>query len=341
MALPAKRPTNLAVDLSSDSGVSESDSGTPPFDAPGTSTDSPQNDSGIATTTAPKVQPGSQDHTTGMGNLTSSSFALPTCTAWKENEGQNLEAEIAIVEKTLELALERERQLDDNYIRLEKRLQQSRMEYVDTWTKDYCIVVAPPPLSPEQEEKGRLICASIVYYCREKTYERLAVTLVLIGPAYLEYIVDTVFLDRWWYNDVTIDQLKTVQLTALRILSRHKDGWNSAELINNSRELKNVCGLELPPPGWNLSPRDRAPELFRLCAENTYDRLCLVLSVLGWEYFEELGWTLHRDVPEFSWDTFHRFQHAIEKVRDRLLDVGEDFAEIFDEQEEQEEQEAS
>ncbi|OQV21683.1 hypothetical protein BV898_04258 [Hypsibius exemplaris] len=300
------------------------------------------NDSGIATTIPPTLQPGSQDHTTGMGNLTSSSTSVPTCAAWKEDESkekeeeedQNLEAEIAVVERALELSLERNRQVDENYMRLEKGLQQLRMEI--RLVRSQLGEVAPPPLSPEQEEKGRLICASIVYYCREKTYERLAVTLVLIGPAFLEYIVDTAFLDRWWYYDVTNNQLKTVQLTALRILNRHKDGWNSAELVNNDREVKTVCELELPPPGWNLSPRNRAPELFRLCSENTYDRLCLVLTVLGWEYFEELGWTLHRDVPEFSWDTFHRIHDAIEKVRDRLLDVGEDFAEIFDEQEEQE-----
>ncbi|OQV13477.1 hypothetical protein BV898_12329 [Hypsibius exemplaris] len=346
MALPPNRPTNFGVDLSSDSGVSESDSGTPPSDAPVTSPDLPQNHSGITTTIPPKLQPGSQDHMTGTGNFTSSSTSVPIYTAWKEDESkedeeeeedQNLDAEIAVVERALELALERKRQQDENYIRLEKGLQQLRMEI--RLVRSQLGEVAPPPLSPEQEEKGRLICVSIVYYCREKTYERLAVTLVLIGPAFLEYIVDTAFLDRWMYYDVTNTELKTVQLTALRILSRHKEGWNSAELINNNRKVKTVCELELPPPGWDLSPRDRVPELFRLCAENTYDRLCVVLTVLGWEYFEELELSLRCDVPEFSCESFERIHDAIGKVRDRLLDVGEDFAEIFDEQDSVDEEE--
>ncbi|OQV13483.1 hypothetical protein BV898_12334 [Hypsibius exemplaris] len=127
MALPPKRPTDLAVDLSSDSGVSESDSGTPPSDAPPVaSPDLPQNDSGIATTIPPKLsgkmymfaykQPGSQETYDGNGKL-DELFPLPCrlVQPWREDESKekeekktkNLEAEIAVVERALELSLER------------------------------------------------------------------------------------------------------------------------------------------------------------------------------------------------------------------------------------------
>ncbi|OWA54478.1 hypothetical protein BV898_18880 [Hypsibius exemplaris] len=172
--------------------------------------------------------------------------------------------------------------------------------------------------------------ADIARFCRNNTYERLAITLVLLGPHYLEEIVNTVFTDRGRYVALNDDQLSNVHRSALQVLHNWKaKGWKSAQLINNSEEMNQVDGRDLPVPGWNHSPVERLTELLRLCAEKTEERVGLIELLLGYDFVQEITDASQMDFPDFPHGRIWDIQERAMKVAS-YEELVNDMAEILD-----------
>ncbi|OWA54476.1 hypothetical protein BV898_18878 [Hypsibius exemplaris] len=151
--------------------------------------------------------------------------------------------------------------------------------------------------------------ADIARFCRNNTYERLAITLVLLGPHYLEEIVNTVFTDRGRYVALNDDQLSNVHRSALSSSHNWKaKGWKSAQLINNM---------------------ERLTELLRLCAEKTEERVGLIELLLGYDFVQEITDASQMDFPDFPHGRIWDIQERAMKVAS-YEELVNDMAEILD-----------
>ncbi|OWA54077.1 hypothetical protein BV898_18496 [Hypsibius exemplaris] len=233
-------------------------------------------------------------------------------------------AQFAALEERLRVALEKCSQLDVGYAKQEKELQFYRKE-VRRLENDQLLLmgVCLPPYDAELVYRTKVISSTIARACKNNTYERLAVTLILGGTEILDEIVDSIFSDYARYNPLTDDKRRAIQVAALRVLKNNEQGWNSTQLLNNSATLEKEQAWQLPLPGHALPPEERIPELIGLCAERTYERLCFVLLLMGPDFMQDF------ELAQYSvmWPGFP--DEKVDEIQDMVGLVMQQFQAVF------------
>ncbi|OWA54084.1 hypothetical protein BV898_18503 [Hypsibius exemplaris] len=233
-------------------------------------------------------------------------------------------AQNAALEERVRVILEEARQLEVEYAKNEKQRQFYRMKVRRLENEQLLLMgVCLPPYDAELVYRTKVISSTLARACKNNTYERLAVTLILGGPEILEEIVDSIFSDYTRYNPLTDGERRAIQVAALRVLEHNKQGWNSTQLLNDSTTLEKEQTWQLPLPGHALPQEERIPELIGLCAERTYERLCFVLLLMGPEFMQDLEFTQN----SVMWPGFP--DEKVDEIQDMVGLVMEQFQAVF------------